>query len=118
MVLTELAAKGLQILKDALPLAKQIGALWNPATPSHRVVMKEVGVAAQSLGVQLLMLLIETVADFDGVFEMMAREHTDGFLVPGRRLPTRNVLRWSSLSLSIGSQGFSAIRRTWRQAIS
>jgi putative tryptophan/tyrosine transport system substrate-binding protein len=34
MVLTELAAKALQILKDAVPRAKQIGVLWNPTTPS------------------------------------------------------------------------------------
>jgi len=86
MVLTELAAKALQILKDALPHAKQIGVLWNPTTPSHTVVVKEVRVAAQRLGVQLLMLPIETVADFDGVFETMAREHADGFLVPGSPL--------------------------------
>ena len=32
------------------------------------------------------MLPIETVADFDGVFATMAREHADGFLVPGSPL--------------------------------
>jgi putative ABC transport system substrate-binding protein len=86
MVLTELAAKGLQILKDALPHAKQIGVLWNPTTPSHTVVVKEVEVTAQNLGIQLLMLPIESVADFEGVFATMTREQADGFLVPGSPL--------------------------------
>jgi putative ABC transport system substrate-binding protein len=86
MVLTELAAKALQILTDAVPHAKQIGVLWNPTTPSHMVVVKGVGAAAKDLGVRLLMLPIETVADFEGVFAAMAREHADGFLVPGSPL--------------------------------
>jgi putative tryptophan/tyrosine transport system substrate-binding protein len=86
MVLTELAAKGLQILQDALPRARRVGVLWNPTTPSHAVVVKEVATAAKNLGIELLMLPIETVADFDGVFSTMKRERADGFLVPGSPL--------------------------------
>jgi putative tryptophan/tyrosine transport system substrate-binding protein len=91
MVLTELAAKALQILTDALPHAKQIGVLWNPTTPSHAVVLKEVESAGKTLGIQLLLMPIETVADFDGVFSRMARERVDGFLVPGS--PLTNMQR-------------------------
>jgi putative tryptophan/tyrosine transport system substrate-binding protein len=91
MVLTELAAKALQILTDALPHAKQIGVLWNPTTPSHAVVLKEVESAGKTLGIQLLLMPIETVADFDGVFSTMARERVDGFLVPGS--PLTNMQR-------------------------
>jgi putative tryptophan/tyrosine transport system substrate-binding protein len=91
MVLTELAAKALQILTDALPHAKQIGVLWNPTTPSHAVVLKEVEGAGKSLGIKLLMMPIETVADFDGVFSTMARERVDGFLVPAS--PLTNIQR-------------------------
>jgi putative tryptophan/tyrosine transport system substrate-binding protein len=65
MVMTELSAKALQILKDALPQAKRIGVFWNPTTPSHTVVLKEVELAGKSLGIQLLMMPTETVADFE-----------------------------------------------------
>jgi putative ABC transport system substrate-binding protein len=99
MVLTELAAKALQILTDALPHARQIGVLWNPTTPSHTVVVKEVGVAAKNLGLQLVMLPIRTVADFDGVFSTMARERADGFLVPGS--PLANMQRDLLASLEL-----------------
>jgi putative tryptophan/tyrosine transport system substrate-binding protein len=91
MVLTELAAKALQFLVDALPNAKQIGVLWNPTTPSHAVVLKEVESAGRNLGVQLLMMPIENIADFDRVFSQMARERADGFLVPGS--PLTNIQR-------------------------
>jgi ABC-type uncharacterized transport system substrate-binding protein len=35
MLLTELAAKALEIFTEAMPQARRIGVLWNPATPSH-----------------------------------------------------------------------------------
>jgi putative ABC transport system substrate-binding protein len=99
MVLTELAAKALQILKDTLPQAKQIGVLWNPTTPSHAVVLKEVESADRSLGVQLLSMPIESVADFDRAFAKMARERADGFLVPGS--PLTNIHRTPLVDLEL-----------------
>src|SRR6516225_3745506 len=50
MVLTEIAAKTLQILKDAVPQAERIAVLWNPTTPSHITVLKEVEVVGERLG--------------------------------------------------------------------
>ena len=35
MLLTELAAKGLEMMAEALPQTRRIGVLWNPTTPSH-----------------------------------------------------------------------------------
>jgi putative tryptophan/tyrosine transport system substrate-binding protein len=35
MLLTELVAKELEILTEAIPRATRIGILWNPTTPSH-----------------------------------------------------------------------------------
>jgi putative tryptophan/tyrosine transport system substrate-binding protein len=82
MVLTELAAKGLEILKQAVPGASRIGILWNPTTPSHVKVVNEIEVAGKTLGVQLLMTPVQTVDDFEGAFSIMQRERADGFLVP------------------------------------
>jgi putative tryptophan/tyrosine transport system substrate-binding protein len=86
MVLPEIAAKALQVLKDTLPNAARIGVLWNPTTPSHTQVMKAVGAAGETLGVQLLAAPVVTTADFDTAFSMMVREHADGFLVPSSPL--------------------------------
>jgi putative tryptophan/tyrosine transport system substrate-binding protein len=82
MVLTELAAKGLEILKQAVPSASRIGILWNPTTPSHVKVVNEIEVAGKTLGVQLLMTPVQTIDDFEAAFSIMRRERADGFLVP------------------------------------
>jgi putative ABC transport system substrate-binding protein len=82
MVLTELAAKGLEILKQAVPGATRIAILWNPTTPSHAKVVDELKVAGKALAVQLLMTPARTAADFEAAFATMKREQADGFLVP------------------------------------
>jgi putative ABC transport system substrate-binding protein len=35
MLLADLVAKELEILKEAVPQAALIGVVWNPTTPSH-----------------------------------------------------------------------------------
>jgi putative ABC transport system substrate-binding protein len=52
MLLTELAAKELQILKEAVPQVTRIGVLWNPKTPSHPRALKAVESAGEKLAVQ------------------------------------------------------------------
>jgi putative tryptophan/tyrosine transport system substrate-binding protein len=81
MLLTELAAKELEILKEAVPQATRIGVLWNPTTPSHRPAMHAVEAAGEKLGVQLVVVPARTVDDFEGAFSTMSRERVAGILV-------------------------------------
>jgi putative ABC transport system substrate-binding protein len=81
MLLTELAAKELEILKEAVPQATQIGVLWDPTTPSHRRAMPAVEAAGEKLGVQLVVVPARTVDDFEGAFSTMSRERVAGILV-------------------------------------
>src|SRR5262249_43589420 len=74
MLLTDLVAKELEIFKEAAPQATRIGILWNPTTPSHRPAVQAVEAAGEKLGVQLLMLPVRTVEDFDRAFLTMTRE--------------------------------------------
>lgn len=99
MVLTELAAKGLEILKQAVPNARRIGILSNPTTPSHVKVVDEIEVAGKALGIQLLMTPVRTVADFDGAFSTMKREQADGFLVPSSPLTNSQPAPLAELGL-------------------
>jgi putative tryptophan/tyrosine transport system substrate-binding protein len=99
MVLPEIAAKALEILKDTVPTAVRIGVLWNPTTPSHPQVVKAVEVAAESLGVQPLSTPIQSVADFETAFSTMAREHADGFLVPSSPLTNSERTPLANLEL-------------------
>jgi putative ABC transport system substrate-binding protein len=79
-LLTELGAKELEILKEAVPQATRVGVLWNPTTPSHPVALKAVAAAGEKLGIALHLVAIQTFADFDGAFATMTQERVGGFL--------------------------------------
>ena len=76
-----LAAKELELLKDAVPHASRIGVLWNPTTPSHAPALLALDAAAKNLKVQLRLMPTRTTADSDRAFATVAEEHLDGFLV-------------------------------------
>jgi putative ABC transport system substrate-binding protein len=80
-LLTDLATKELQILKEAVPQTTRIGILWNPTTPSHGPAVRAVEAVGEKLGVQLRLVPARTVEEFDGAFSTMTRERMGGFLV-------------------------------------
>jgi putative ABC transport system substrate-binding protein len=99
MVLTELAAKGLEILKQAVPQGTRFGILWNPTTPSHVKVVDEIEVAGKALSVKLLMTPVRTVDDFATAFAAMKRDEADGFLVPPSPLTNSQPAALADLGL-------------------
>jgi len=66
--LTELSAKELEVLKEAIPHARRLGVLWNPMTPSHPLALEAVEAAGRKLDVQLVMVPVRTIQDFAGAF--------------------------------------------------
>jgi len=99
MLLTELAAKGLELLHQVVPRATRVGVLWNPTTPTHPYVLKAVEAAGQKLGVQLLMVPAQAVEDFEKAFSTMARERVGGFLVPTSPLTNSQPAPLAELAL-------------------
>jgi putative ABC transport system substrate-binding protein len=80
---TELDAKALEMLKEAVPQATQIGVLWNPTTPSQVPGLQAVRAAGEKLGLALHIVPAATVEEFDDAFASMARERVGGvFVVP------------------------------------
>jgi putative ABC transport system substrate-binding protein len=80
VLLTEIVAKQLEIMKEALPQMKRIGVLMTVTAPSHRPAMHTVEATAQRLGIQVLTVPVRTPEDLDGAFAMMVRERVNGFL--------------------------------------
>jgi putative tryptophan/tyrosine transport system substrate-binding protein len=99
MVLTELAAKGLEILKEAIPSIRKVGVLWNPTTPSHTQVVNQLKGAADSLNLQLIMAPVREAADFSRAFATMKHEQADGFVVPPSPLTNSQVASLAELKL-------------------
>jgi putative ABC transport system substrate-binding protein len=77
----ELAAKRLELLKDAVPRLRRVAILANPdnATTSHAHQTMEN--AARDLNITLLRLNVRAPADLDGAFAAMAKENVDAFAV-------------------------------------
>src|SRR5262249_15474592 len=75
---TDLDAKALEVLKEAVPRATRIGVLWNPTTPSQVPGRRSVEAAGKELGLELHLVSAATVEDFDGALMSMARENVGG----------------------------------------
>jgi len=79
-MLTDLTAKQLEISKEAMPHARRVGVLWDPATPSHALALKALETAGKKLGLELQMVPARTVEEFDPAFKTMTSGRVDYFL--------------------------------------
>jgi putative ABC transport system substrate-binding protein len=77
----EIVGKRLELLKETVPKVRRVAILSNPANPSHPLFIREVNVAARSLGVQLQLLEVRGPNEFDGAFAAMAKERVGALLV-------------------------------------
>jgi putative ABC transport system substrate-binding protein len=77
LMLADVSAKRLQLLKNALPRISRVAVLWNPGVPWHKAMLAEVEPAARSLGLQLLPVAVERPGELEAAFSAMAREKGD-----------------------------------------
>jgi len=77
----ETVGKGLELLKETVPKLRRVAILSNPANPAQPLAIRDVKVAARSLGVQLQLLEARGPNDFDGAFAAMAKERVEALLV-------------------------------------
>ncbi|HEX6775451.1 MAG TPA: ABC transporter substrate-binding protein [Methylomirabilota bacterium] len=80
-VVTELYAKRVQLLRDLVPRAGRIAALFNMSNPALPSQWKEVEVAARSLGLQSQLLDVRKPEDLVPAFDAAIRHRADGLVV-------------------------------------
>jgi putative ABC transport system substrate-binding protein len=80
MLLTELVAKELELLKEVVPHMTRVGVLFTSIAPSYRPSVQALETAGKALGVQLVMVQAQAVEDFEEAFSAMSREQVGGFL--------------------------------------
>jgi ABC-type uncharacterized transport system substrate-binding protein len=129
----EIVAKQLELLKETVPKAHRVAILSNPSNAYHRLAIREVNVAAQSLGVQLQLLEARGPNEFDGAFAAMAKERVGALLVVSdvifndhrtrladlaarTRLPAAYGVRESVEAGGLMSYGTSFLDLHWRSA--
>jgi putative ABC transport system substrate-binding protein len=81
MMLAELSAKRLQLLKEAIPRVARVAVLWNPDTPSHTKAVEDLKAAAPSLAIDLNFESARTPEEFGSAFSGMARAHAQALYV-------------------------------------
>jgi len=94
----ETFSKGLELLKETIPKVRRIAVLSNPANPSHALAIRDLQVAARSLGVQLQLLAAGGPAEFDGAFAAMAKERAGALLVAADSLFNLHRTRLAELA--------------------
>ena len=77
----ETTGKLFELLKEIVSGATRIAFLVNPDNPSLRPVLPEVQIAAQKLGVEILIVEARVPADFGGAFAETARWRADALVI-------------------------------------
>jgi putative ABC transport system substrate-binding protein len=99
LVAVELAAKRIQILKEAVPTAMRVAVPWNPGNPINKLELNEATMAGSILGLTLLPVEIRTPDDIESAFGAMTRERADAVLLLSSPLTFPNRARLAELAL-------------------
>ena len=94
---TELSAKRLEILKDALPNLGRVAMLWNAADLGMTLRFHAAEGAAQVLGIKVQALGVREPEDFEDAFAAMTRDRPDAILMVSDALTMLNRKRILSL---------------------
>ena len=80
-LVTEVYSKRVELLRELVPGAARIAALFNMTNPSVPPQWKEVEMAARSLGIQPQLLDVRKLEDLGPAFEAAIRQRADGLVV-------------------------------------
>jgi putative ABC transport system substrate-binding protein len=92
-VSTELSAKRLEILKDALPNLGRVAMLWNAADLGMTLRYRAAEAAAHVLGLKVQALGVREPEDFEDAFAAMTRDRPDAILMVSDALTNLNRKR-------------------------
>jgi putative ABC transport system substrate-binding protein len=75
----ELAAKRLEIIRDAVPRSRRIAVLLNAANPLMVTILEAMGQTAKALKLELLHFPVRAPEELEGAFSAMAAKRVDAF---------------------------------------
>jgi putative ABC transport system substrate-binding protein len=79
-MLTEMSAKHVELLKEAVPTLSRVAVLWNPGNSSHVPAVAAAERTARALSVDIRALEVRSPADLDPAFAAVGRARADGVL--------------------------------------
>ncbi len=99
VMMSETTAKGLELLKEAVPGLSRVAVVWDPATPSHGPGLKAVEAAGRTLGLRLQTVPVRSATEFDGAFSAIVQERAGGVLVLSTPLFMGGARRLAELAM-------------------
>src|SRR5262245_1278134 len=99
VVLADLSAKRVEILRETLPTMTRLATLWDPSVRVAGPVFKETSLAAQALSLQLHSFEVTTTQDIEKAFAEIPKVHPNAFLVILSPLITLHSKRIVELAL-------------------
>jgi len=79
-MISEMSAKHVELLKQAVPPLASLAVLWNPTNSSHRPALLAAEAAARSLSLQVHPLEVRAPGELDGVFAAIGEQRSGGVL--------------------------------------
>jgi putative ABC transport system substrate-binding protein len=110
MLLTELVAKELEILNEAVPRANRIGVLFSPNAPAHRPTVRALEIAGQNIQLTLHMAPVTDVDDLAGAFAKITREGVEAVLVVASPLTLSRRVTLAELAMKHRLPGMFGIK--------
>ena len=83
LMIPDLTAKQLQLLKEAIPRLTRVSVLWNPETPFHAKVVENLKAAAPSLSIELSFVSVRTPEEIGPAFSAMTRMRAEALYIIG-----------------------------------
>jgi putative tryptophan/tyrosine transport system substrate-binding protein len=80
-LVTALAAKRLELLRELVPSAKIVGFLVNPANPTSESQTTDMQAAARALGIELVIRNARSESDIDSAFESLAQQRVNAVII-------------------------------------
>ena len=96
----ELGGKRLELLKEAVPKVARVAVLYDPASPTGVLEVKEIlPVAARALGMTVQRWEVRDAGGFEKVFAALNKQRPDGLYVPSGALMGANQKRTVGFAL-------------------
>jgi putative ABC transport system substrate-binding protein len=93
----DLAAKRLEILREAIPRVSRVAYLANPDNAATMITLAEMKLAAAAAGMALIAVEVGSGTDLDGAFAALLRERPDALLMSNDSLHQHHIARILSL---------------------
>lgn len=77
----DLSGKRLELLKEVLPYASQVGVVWYPSAGTDSDEVRETDKAARQLGVKIHLVEVRAAADFQAAFAAVNKQQANAVII-------------------------------------